>query len=86
MSERDDRGRNGQENVEKGAEKVVPFPFSRSGLARTQTPARNLGMTELSVRANPSGRGAKGHWCANCKGIWYSSLPECQCPVCGRRG
>ena len=82
MAERGDEGNKG----EKAGKKVVPFPFSRSGLGRAKSPARNLGLTEMSAIIDPSGRGARGHWCANCKGIWYSSLPECECPVCGRRG
>ncbi len=82
MSERGDGGKDGG----KGSEKVVPFPFSRSGLSRTKNPARNLGLTALSAKADRSGRGARGHWCANCRGIWYSYFLECECPVCGRRG
>ncbi len=66
--------------------KLVPFPFSRSGLSRTREAPRNLGLTEMSAKAERSGRGAKGHWCSNCKGIWYSYFLECECPVCGRRG
>ena len=69
-----------------GAKTVVPFPFSRSGVAKTRDQAPNLGLTELSAKAKRSGRGAKGHWCSNCKGIWYTYFFEIECPVCGRRG
>ncbi|MBL4629545.1 MAG: hypothetical protein JKY00_16200 [Roseicyclus sp.] len=88
MSENDDVSENGDgAGGSSGGEKsVVPFPFSRSGVAKTRQLARNLGLTELSAKAKRSGRGAKGHWCRSCKGIWYSYFFEVECPVCGRRG
>lgn len=70
---------------EKDASNLVRFPFSRSGLSKTHTPPRNLGLTKLSQQVNPQGKGAKGHWCKNCKGIWFSYFFEAECPVCGRR-
>ena len=65
---------------------LVQFPFSRSGLSKSQQASKNLGLTELSKAANSTGKGAKGHWCKNCKGIWYSYFFEAECPVCGSRG
>ena len=65
---------------------VIPFPFSRSGVSKHARAPRNLGLTELSAQAKSSGRGAKGHWCSTCKGIWYSYFFEVECPVCGKRG
>lgn len=65
---------------------LVQFPFSRSGLSKRAQPTRNLGLTNLSQSVNPSGKGAKGHWCKDCKGIWYTYFLEVECPVCGRRG
>ena len=65
---------------------VIPFPFSRSGVSQNREASKNLGLTEMSARYNVSGKGAKGHWCSSCKGIWYSYFLEVECPVCGRRG
>ena len=28
---------------------------------------------------------ASGHWCSSCKGIWFGTLLETECPVCGNR-
>ncbi|GAW34855.1 hypothetical protein RA2_01908 [Roseovarius sp. A-2] len=66
--------------------KIIRFPFARSGVAMSRDAPRNLGLTPMSKAVATEGRGAKGHWCADCKGIWYSYFPEVQCPVCGRRG
>jgi len=76
----------GEDDKTGGAKNVVPFPFSRSGVAKTRDRARNLGLAKLSAKAKQSGRGAKGHWCRNCKGIWYTYFFEVECPVCGKRG
>lgn len=65
---------------------VIPFPFSRSGVSRKMSKSRNLGLTKMSAKMDVSGRGAKGHWCRNCNGIWYTYLFEVECPVCGNRG
>ncbi len=65
---------------------LVRFPFSRSGLSKSAARPRNLGLTKLSHEVNPTGKGAKGHWCKVCKGIWYTYLFEVECPVCGHRG
>jgi len=66
--------------------KIVGFPYARSGVAKSRAAPRNLGLTPMSKAVVADGRGARGHWCADCKGIWYSYFPEVQCPVCGRRG
>lgn len=65
---------------------LVRFPFSKSGVSKSASRAPNLGLTKLSREVNPEGKGAKGHWCKSCKGIWYSYFLEVECPVCGRRG
>ena len=65
---------------------VIPFPFSRSGLYKNKGETRNLGLTKMSAGVKRSGRGAKGHWCSDCKGIWYTYFFEVECPVCGKRG
>lgn len=65
---------------------LVNFPFSRSGLSKVTPQARNLGLTKLSAELKRDGKGARGHWCKSCKGIWYTYFLEVECPVCGRRG
>ena len=67
------------------ANKVIGFPYARSGLSKTRSEPRNLGLTALSRALSGSGAGAKGHWCKNCKGIRYSYFGEAECPVCGGR-
>jgi hypothetical protein len=67
-------------------EGVIPFPFSRSGVSKHKDAPRNLGLTKMSASVKSSGRGAKGHWCSSCKGIWYTHFFEVECPVCGKRG
>ena len=64
---------------------LVSFPFSKSRISQRTSQSRNLGLTKLSFDVNPSGMGAKGHWCKACKGIWYTYFFEVECPVCGSR-
>ena len=45
------------------ATKVIGFPYARSGLAKTRSKPRNLGLTAMSKAVAPSGTGARGHWC-----------------------
>lgn len=63
--------------------RVLRFPFSRLLLSRHESP-RDLGPTALT-RAAGNGGGAHGHWCSRCRGIWYLSFAEVECPVCGNR-
>ncbi len=70
----------------KDDDKLVKFPFSKSCVSKSKTQARNLGLTKLSRELKREGRGARGHWCKSCKGIWYTYLLEVECPVCGQRG
>jgi hypothetical protein len=70
----------------KDDDNLVKFPFSKSGVSKSTTQARNLGLTKLSLEVRKDGKGAKGHWCKSCKGIWYTFFFEVECPVCGRRG
>ena len=50
------------------ATKVIGFPYARSGLAKTRSKPRNLGLTAMSKAVAPSGTGARGHWCKSCRG------------------
>jgi hypothetical protein len=65
--------------------RVVGFPFSRSGVGRSDAPVRDLGLTPLSRHVGGSGRSPKGHWCSRCQGVWWSYFLEAECPVCGNR-
>ena len=65
--------------------RVIRFPQSRvPGPGKTR-PVKDLGLTPLARQIDPSGRGARGHWCSRCEGVWYSHLLEAACPVCGSR-
>ena len=63
---------------------VVQMPFSRRYPSKTPD-LKDLGLTELSKKVDATGRGAKGHYCSRCRGIWYSYFLEAECPVCGNR-
>ncbi|MDP7150265.1 MAG: hypothetical protein QGI70_04715 [Paracoccaceae bacterium] len=63
---------------------VIPMPFSRRYPTSSQK-VKDLGLSDLSRQVEPSGRGAKGHWCSRCRGIWYSYFLEAECPKCGNR-
>ena len=64
---------------------VIRFPYSRvSGSSRNRT-VKDLGLTPLAQSIDPAGNGATGHWCSQCKGIWYGYFLETECPVCGNR-
>lgn len=73
------------ETVPDEDERVIPFPFSRSGVARRADPPRDLGLTPLSQRVGGGGGQPKGHWCSRCQGIWWTHFGETECPVCGNR-
>lgn len=67
---------------------VLGFPQTRVRVKSTG-PLKNLGLgklsREMSREAACAGRGARGHWCSRCQGVWYSYLPEVECPQCGNR-
>ena len=76
---------------EEGSEKagrdarIVRFPQSRVRPAGSESPARDLGPSQLARRFGAPGRQATGHWCSRCRGIWYGYPLEVSCPVCGNR-
>lgn len=65
--------------------RVIRFPQSRVSVGSTCRPTRELGLTEQARSLDPDGRGAHGHWCSHCRGIWYGRAGEVECPVCGNR-
>ena len=64
---------------------VVRFPQSRVPGSGRNRPVKDLGLTRLARLIDPSGRGASGHWCSRCQGVWYGCISETECPVCGNR-
>jgi rubrerythrin len=66
------------------AAEVVAFPQAR---VRTggSAPFRDLGSSKLAATLGSLKEQASGHWCSSCKGIWFGTLLETECPVCGNR-
>ena len=69
----------------RGADAVVRFPQSRVRPAGGAEAARQLGPSLLAMTLGAPAEQATGHWCSNCRGIWYGYLLEVTCPVCGNR-
>lgn len=65
--------------------KVLRFPQSQVAGLNKARPVNELGTTPLARQINPDGRGAAGHWCSRCRGVWFGRLGEVQCPACGNR-
>lgn len=65
--------------------RVIRFPQSRVAVGSKCGSVTDLGLTERAKSLDASGRGAHGHWCSRCRGIWYGSPGEVECPVCGNR-
>lgn len=63
---------------------VISFPQSRTKPKTSQQKSRELGLSKLAQKLNTTAS-LKGHWCSQCKGIWYGYGGECECPVCGNR-
>jgi len=64
---------------------VIHFPQSKTKPKTSQSPPRELGLSELAKKYKGDTSSLKGHWCSRCKGIWYGFGGECECPVCGNR-
>ncbi|MBL4851152.1 MAG: hypothetical protein JKY90_02555 [Gammaproteobacteria bacterium] len=75
----------GDKQVDELADCVIPFPQSRTKPKVSQQASRSLGLSELAKQLNCAEASLKGHWCSQCKGIWYGCGGECECPVCGNR-
>lgn len=70
---------------EEKSARIVRFPQSRVPGRGKNHPVRNLGLTKLAQALDPDGKGATGHWCSRCEGVWYGYRSEVVCPVCGSR-
>ncbi len=64
---------------------VVKFPQSRTHPKTSKPEIRDLSVSKLAQQLGCVQANLKGHWCSQCKGIWYGNLGECECPVCGNR-
>lgn len=81
MTDRDDKG---PEEVA-SAQQVVRFPQSRVRPPSGPEPYTDLGMSKMVDALGGPNEQTSGHWCSQCKGIWFGHLLEVECPVCGSR-
>ncbi|GAB5468379.1 MAG: hypothetical protein Kilf2KO_14090 [Rhodospirillales bacterium] len=65
--------------------RVIRFPQSRVAGSGKGRPVKELGLSPLARRIDPSGKGARAHWCSRCQGVWYGCAGEAACPVCANR-
>ncbi|MAY21121.1 MAG: hypothetical protein CL955_10935 [Erythrobacteraceae bacterium] len=64
---------------------LIRFPFSRMQGPNRDRPVNVLGESKLSKEVGPAGSGKTGHWCSECKGVWFGLGAEVECPTCGNR-
>ncbi len=64
---------------------VVSFPQARVRPPGAREPFRDLGSSKLAASLGALREQTTGHWCSRCKGIWFGTLLEAECPVCGNR-
>jgi hypothetical protein len=64
---------------------VVQFPHSRVRPPGGPEPYKDLGIGRMAELLGVAQEQTTGHWCRNCKGIWFGYLLEVECPVCGNR-
>lgn len=79
----DDKKRGGA--APEAAAQVVVFPQSRVRPPGGSEPFRDLGNSKLADALGSLKEQASGHWCSSCQGIWFGTLLEAECPVCGNR-
>ena len=65
--------------------RVIRFPQSRVSGSSKHKPIVDLGLSDRARQIDSSGRGAHGHWCSHCRGVWFGRAGEVECPVCGNR-
>ncbi|HKJ63573.1 MAG TPA: hypothetical protein VKA94_16510 [Hyphomicrobiales bacterium] len=75
----------GRDAASKASPDVVKFPQSRVRPPGGSTPFRDLGNSKLANTLGALKEQTTGHWCSSCKGIWFGTLLETECPVCGNR-
>ncbi len=64
---------------------LINFPQSRTKSGQSERRARDIGISRMARRLGGVQPNLKGHWCSQCKGIWYGYVGECECPECGNR-
>ena len=65
---------------------VTRFPQSRGRPPGVSTEGfKVLGIGGMAEILGSPVEQTTGHWCSNCRGIWYGYLLECTCPACGQR-
>ena len=85
----DDEGEKNDEEGEKNDDKgdkggaLIPFPQSR--VKPSKPDYTDLGLTALAKQLGLNGSRLSGHWCGRCNGMWFGTLLEVECPVCGNR-
>lgn len=86
MPDSDDKkgNRTGESGSNNSSPSIISFPQSRTKPKTSQPESRELSLSKLAQKLN-AGASLKGHWCSQCKGIWYGYGGECECPVCGNR-
>ncbi|MEO1281332.1 MAG: hypothetical protein AAFV69_06315 [Pseudomonadota bacterium] len=67
------------------ANRVIKFPQSRVAGTSRNRPINELGLTERAKAVDQGGQGTHGHWCSQCRGVWYGRPGEVECPVCKNR-
>jgi len=75
----------GDKQRSKNKHSVIKFPQSRTQPKTSKPETRDLGISKLAQQLGGNQANLKGHWCSQCKGIWYGCSGECECPVCGNR-
>lgn len=63
---------------------LVRFPHSRTTPGGHQ-PSRRLGVGAIATALRLPDRHLFGHYCRPCRGIWFGTALEVECPVCGNR-
>ena len=76
---------NGNDGAPKASPQIVTFPLSRVRPPGGSIPFKDLGNSKLADALGVLGEQTTGHWCSSCKGIWFGTLLEAECPVCGNR-
>ncbi len=75
-------GKNGDA---KSAADVISFPYSRVAPRHACEPESPVVYGALAELIGVPHEQTTGHWCSNCRKIWYGYLLEVACPTCGNR-
>ncbi|MFA5951161.1 MAG: hypothetical protein WC807_12840 [Hyphomicrobium sp.] len=70
---------------DKKTAQVVPFPFSRVAPAQSGQGDEPVHFGTFAKAIGAPREQTTGHWCSQCRRIWYGYLLEVACPTCGNR-